>query len=443
MKRWVVFLLVFLAVIILVSPGIVGHLAERNLKDSISWAERERPDIRVTEETFDRGWFTAEGRHRVELKRGELRTRISQIAGGDARDRIPALIVDTRIDHGLVPFTSMSRRAGSLMPALASTVSTLHLDTGAGELVDIPGMLFSQVSLSGTTSTRYLLEPGSFDGDDADVEWQHADVSLATDASHRELTYEGRIEPLSLQSGDRFAAIGHTNFEGESRYTSFGFMVGAVALEVEALSFRNAGGQAIDIGSLELDADSDIIDERVSAKTSLTIGRLSLPDVGDVGLSMDVAANGLDALSMQGIIAEVQAAQRAPDPQAALQALYPRIEGDLRNMLSSGAEFRIDRFDVTLPQGEVTTRLRLQLPETDRAGEFSWAALLLSLTASADFRVPVALMEMAQAANPQSGALVAMGILKQDGDSYVVNAQYEKGLLTVNGAPMPIPLPGR
>jgi hypothetical protein len=34
-----------------------------------------------------------------------------------------------------------------------------------------------------------------------------------------------------------------------------------------------------------------------------------------------------------------------------------------------------------------------------------------------------------------------MGILKKDGDFYVVNAEYRKGLLTVNGAPMPIPLP--
>jgi hypothetical protein len=50
-------------------------------------------------------------------------------------------------------------------------------------------------------------------------------------------------------------------------------------------------------------------------------------------------------------------------------------------------------------------------------------------------------MELAQAANPESAALIAMGILKKDGEAYIVNAQYEKGLLTVNGAPMPIPLP--
>ena len=443
MKRWVVVLLVLLAVVILVSPGIVGQLAERSLKDSISWAEEESEDILVTEETFDRGWFTAEGRHRIELKRGDLRSSLLEFTGGDADDRIPVLIVDTRIDHGLVPFTSMSRKSGSLLPALASTMSTMQLDTGDGGLIDIPGTLYSHVGLTGATGSRYLLQAGSYEDEQAQVEWQGADVSATTDSSRRELTYRGEIEPLSLHSGDKHFSLKQASFEGDSRYTDFGFMVGAVLVEIDELSFSGGAGEAVDVANLKIDASSDVVDERVSGKTVLTVDGFSVPGVGDVDVAIDVAANRLEAASLQGIIAEVRAAQQAPDPDAAMQALYPRIEKDLRTMFSSGAELRIDRFDLTLPQGEVTTRLHLELPEAETAGEVSWAALLLALTASADLRVPVALMDLAQAANPQSGALIAMGILKPDGDSYVVHAQYEKGLLTVNGAPMPIPLPGR
>ena len=43
--------------------------------------------------------------------------------------------------------------------------------------------------------------------------------------------------------------------------------------------------------------------------------------------------------------------------------------------------------------------------------------------------------------NPQAGAIVGMGYLKQNGDVYEMDAAYKKGLLTINGAPMPIPLP--
>ena len=49
---------------------------------------------------------------------------------------------------------------------------------------------------------------------------------------------------------------------------------------------------------------------------------------------------------------------------------------------------------------------------------------------------------MAQAMRPEAGALVAMGFLQKDGDFYEMRAEYAKGLLTVNGAPMLIQLPG-
>jgi hypothetical protein len=44
--------------------------------------------------------------------------------------------------------------------------------------------------------------------------------------------------------------------------------------------------------------------------------------------------------------------------------------------------------------------------------------------------------------NPQAGSLIAMGILQQEGEDYVMKAEYAQGLVSVNGAPMPIPIPG-
>ena len=443
MKRWVVVLLVLLALVILVSPGIVGHLAEQNLKNSLSWAESESDDFLVTEEKFDRGWFTAEGRHRIELQHGDFRSGILNLTGGDAGDQIPALIVDTRIDHGLVPITSMSRKSGSLVPGLASTVSTLQLDPGDGTLVAIPGTLYSQVRLTGSTVSRYLLEAGSFEGDDIEVGWQGADVSMTTDSSRRSLKYDGTIHPVLLQTPDESFQLGLVTVEGDSRYTDYGFMVGTISLSIDSLSLGRGAAEQVSTGNIILHARSDLAGERVNGKTTMAIAGVSVPDFGEVDLAMDVSANGLDARSLNAIVVELQKARRADDPDAALAAVYPQIEGDLQRLLSAGAELRIDRFDVTLPQGEVTTKLSLQLPETDAAADFSWAALILALTASADLRIPVALMDLAQTANPESAALIAMGILEKDGDSYIVNARYEKGLLTVNGAPMPIPLPGR
>jgi len=329
------------------------------------------------------------------------------------------------------------------MPGLASTVSTMQLDPGEGELIDIPGTLYSQVGLIGGTASRYLLETGSYNDDGTSLAWEGADVSITADRSRRNLRYEGTIQPLSAVSEEQSVRLGLTTFEGESRQTDFGFMVGDLVLRVDSMSIGGETGAKVGIGKLAVDASSNIVDERVNGKTTMTIEDFSVPGVGDVDVAIDVSADGFEARSMQAIITELQQAQNAEDASAAMAEVYPRIETDLQKFLSSGGELRIDRLDVSLPQGDVTTRLHFELAEADPDASFSWPALILALTASADVRLPVAVMELAQAASPESGALIAMGILKKDGDAYIVNAEYRKGLLTVNGAPMPIPLPGR
>ena len=125
-----------------------------------------------------------------------------------------------------------------------------------------------------------------------------------------------------------------------------------------------------------------------------------------------------------------------------MEELYPIIAADLQKFLTTGFEIRIDRFDVTLPSGKVTTKLRFDLPATAPTAEFSWPALLLVLDASADIRLPVELFNMVQEMSPEAGTLVAMGFLQKDGDFYEMRAEYAKGLLIVNGAPLPIPLSG-
>ena len=68
--------------------------------------------------------------------------------------------------------------------------------------------------------------------------------------------------------------------------------------------------------------------------------------------------------------------------------------------------------------------------------------MLLKSKASLNVRVPAALYEVAAMMNPQANSLIAMGMLVRDGDDYVMAAEYEQGLVNVNGAPMPIPMPG-
>ena len=438
MNRWFVAALITLALIVLVSPGIVGRLAENSVVENLNFAASESEEIVVTTESFERGWFTSEGRHRIELGEGSIRALLGDIPSGQA----PSLIVETHLDHGLVPLTSMSRDSGSLMPGLASTVSTIKLDGGNGEIFEVPGKIYSRVGLTGETTSHFLLQAGSRDVGQASLEWQGADVTIQTSPASGSVAFDGEVLPLSFLDEDGGVELGRITINAQQDRSQFGFNVGRTRLEVDSVTITSGDSPAMGFGPLVIDANSDIDGETVNAATQLHISRFPAPGLGDVDIAVDIAFNRVDARSFNKITEAVRNLQASAEPQDAIASMYPLIEQDVQNLLVSGLEIRLDRFDVTLPNGELTTKLNFSLPPGDPNAEFSWPALLLALSASADVRLPVELYDLATAMSPDVSMLVAMGILKKDGEYYEMKAEYAQGLVTVNGAPMPIPLQG-
>ena len=116
MKKSVIALILLAVIIIIISPAIVGKFAEESVGENLNWAAQESGELVVTSEGFDRGWFSSEGQHRVELGDGQVRAAMTTVAGaGD--EQFPVLLINTHIDHGLIAFTSMGREEGSLARA--------------------------------------------------------------------------------------------------------------------------------------------------------------------------------------------------------------------------------------------------------------------------------------------------------------------------------------
>lgn len=440
MNRWFVALMITLAVIILVSPGIVGRLAEKSVEENLDFVASENDEVVITTESFDRGWFTSEGRHRIELRDGAVGA-VSE-NGAAVHDRVPSLIIDTHIDHGLIPLTSMSRDSGSLKPGLASAVSTMTFDPGDGELFEIPGKIYSDVGLTGETALHFLLQAGSRSFDDEMLEWQGADVTVHTNPASGSISVTGGVLPWSILDERASIKFGGMTIEGHQEKGPYGLGTGSVQLEMGPVDIENSDGPGTGFNKLSFNASSEIAGDRVNATSQLDISDIRIPDFGNVDVAMDLVLNRLDALSFHKISQALQNTHGSADPESAIADLYPLIEADIQKLLTAGFEIRIDRFDVTLPSGKVTTKLRFDLPASAPTAAFSWPALLLALDASADIRLPVELFVMVLAMSPEAGALVAMGFLQKDGDFYEMRAEYTKGLLTVNGAPLPIPLPG-
>lgn len=431
MKRWLVILLVALALVVLVSPGIVGRLAERNMQQNIEWADSESPEIRIHTVSFERGWFSSEGRHRVEL------------AGAAGHpDEVPALIIETRFDHGLIPFTSMSQDDGSLAPGLARAVSTFQLEAADGELIALPGSALTLIGLNGEADVHYVLQQGSKQVDDTHVQWGGADLVARIDPNTHTTSIEGGFEPMTVKTAEGVVNIGAITLQGTQHMTDFGFGVGNGELEVGTVRFTAIDGSGTGFNAFSLQGEAGLEQDLVSGSYSMSVSGLDAPMLGKVSAVVAFSIDDLDAASVGRISGVIGEAQAAGDPSAAMADIFPLIEKDLQSLLAAGGSMNVDQLDVNLPQGDVKTIVKVKFDKSDPNASFSWPAFALLTTASADIRIPAMLVDMAAMMNPEAEQLITMGLLIQNGDAYEMQAEYAQGLMTINGAPFPIPLTG-
>ena len=387
----------------------------------------------IETERFDRGWFTSEGRHRVILDEGQFRDASQEYRAATGNAELPSLIIDTRLAHGPLP-------GGSLTPGLANSVSTFSIDPGNGETFEIPGTLTTQVGLAGESDGHLDLEPGVVDYEGATFAWDGADLKFVSNPSTGAVAVDGDIMPWSIRSDEGSVSFSAMSLSADQTLSAFGFSVGSAVMETGEITLEE-NGTVFSIAGMNFTVNSAIRDERLDAESTFSMAAMKVPAFGEVNFDMDFALTGADAASVSVIGAAVQDAQNAVDPDVAMASLYPQIEDELGVLFQRGFDMRLDKLDVTLPQGVIATKVDLSVPESSDDAAPDWSSVLLNMTGNVDIRIPGAIYQMAAMMNSQVAGLEAMGLLIRDGDDYVLNAEYAQGLLNVNGAPMPVPMP--
>ena len=435
MKKGVVVILVLLAAIVLVSPAIVGRLAEQSMDENLNWAASESGELSVTSEYFDRGWFSSAGQHRIELRDGQLKTAVQNVSGPLPDEGMPVLLVNTRLDHGLIAVSSMSRDKGSLTPGLGSAVSTMQVELPDGAIIDLPGTIYSKVSLGGELQSNYVLEAGERSVDELSASWGDADIDITTNPSSGVVTFDGTVNGLSAGSDQGGMGLSGLAFAGEQRPTRYGVTVGDVNLSLDEVAFDGGYGQAMSFKDVSVDIRSELDGDKINGNGAVNLMASSVMGPGDMAFDMVFELEGADAASLGAVQRAINAMNSSSDPMADVQA----IEGPAKDLLARGFTMNIPKYNLTLPQGTVSTQMSFTFSEEDPA-TFEWTTLLLSTDASVDVSLPAELVEMYAQGNPQAAMIIGGGYLVKRGDVYVTEARMKKGLLTVNGAPIPIPL---
>lgn len=471
MKKGLVFGLLAVIVIVLVSPGIVGRMAENVVEQNNEWTASNVSDsgISYTSESFERGWFVSNSVDRIRIADPTAQAELIDALGLDSADELPALVIATRLDHGLLPITSLGRKGGSLMPALSRTVSTVSIEGSNGERIDIPNEIYGHISLGGTFHTQYLLQGGSTNLKDAMLAFKSGAARLGLDAelpdelddpdaeqmaagmtmSWGDVEIDAALEPdtgraivsgtgkgFTLESNEGFVRVGTFDFDTDQTPNEHGIGIGDFDFDVDSIEVQEDGSPPAKFGPISIEGSTSADGDRVSGDTQLHFTATELPGVGSGSVTMDIHVTDVDAQSMKSITDKLN----AMDDDVTEQEMFAILEPDLRTVLSSGFGLDFKQLDVEIPQGKISSAISLSLPETD-ATAFSWAGILQAMSGSANLSIPSELMDMALAMNPQAQIAIGMGFLQKNGDVYEMQALYEKGLLTVNGAPIPVPMP--
>ena len=431
MKKGVIALIVVLALVVIVSPGIIGKLAEQSVDENLNRAADHSGDFVITSTGFDRGWFSSEGEHRIEIGEGSLRDTFMML-GGESDDELPVLVINTRLDHGIIPLGSMSRDQGSLAPGLGSAVSRMHLELASGELVALPGTVYSNVGLGGDLETRYELKEGSQSLDGGEVSWQPTTIEI--NAASGGYQFEGNIGGATVSENGAAMTLGKVSFSGDQALNAFGFFAGDLEATIDSISVDSVGSVSTTVDGVSFSGSTRIDGDRALNKGSFTMDSLTVPGFGEVTYRVKVESN-VDGAAFGQFLAALEDVPADQDSSALFDALEP----EFKDLVAGGLDLDLSQFDVVLPGlGTVKSVMSVSVEEQD-SDSFEWTSLLLKAKGSLDVRVPSMLVTWATSANPQASGIIAAGYLRKEGNEYVMEARLESGVLTINGAPTVIP----
>lgn len=433
-KKTLLFLLLALILLGLFGPLVVGMQAEEVLHTRFEEAVVASPGLEIESESYSRGWFSSSAQARLSLNHPEAQALLQKLMGDDSAGPF-ALIVDSRIHHG--PLT-LSPGHG-VLPAIATAESTITVDVRGEPLFTLPGKIYTDVGFSGDGTAHYVAPAVHESFPDGEAKWDGADVKVALSQFGSRLEANGTLGAFAVDSAQGELSGGPIEVAVNQRRDPAGFWLGASDVGVDSLVIANErDGTRYQLKSLAFKTEARIDAGKLDYLIDFAADDIQAGTLADSSAALRVTLERLDAGALANIL-------RASSGGTNLAANLLVVAGDLQVLLAGGPELDLSELRLSTPDGDLYANVNLSLPPASSPSEIILGtALLYRLTGNATVRIPQAMVERAGATNPQVPQqiqrLVESGFLKPEGPVYLMEAAYQGGLLTLNGAPLPLPL---
>jgi len=458
-------------VVLLASPYGLGMLAESNLREQVE-TMTANPYVTYEVTEYERGWMSSQAR--VEVMPGGMYSDIlnasePMLAAIAGQLRAPFIV---EIGHGpiltLNGFGIGSYAVRARLDAETDWVRTVETT------IDVPYLweLRGQAGLTGGFRFEGEVPPFDLNIDADSLSFTGLDFEGTLRGGNLAASATG--DQLILQSQTMSATLTGLGIDGTYQLRPPQIPLGEGTLSIDRISAINpllGTNEAFALEALKASAHSRLNDAgNLDYGARYDVGTFRVPEApefSDVAFGFEV--RNLDATAVDDMLELMQQMSAPPDPTMLGFQMLPIID----RIVSTGFTIAIDPVALTmdgdslaasasitldptrLPTGQSTDLLNPETAMGAFVGELNLTAsktLTHQLAAFALRDQMGAQLEglteseieliMNQQADQMITMGVAQGLVSDDGDTYTVAIDYENGIATVNGTPLPLEMLG-
>lgn len=459
MKKYLV-LFAVVAAVVLALPGVVGWQMEARYQELVERAQQA--GLRVTANSYQRGWFTAVAETELEPA---LPQQATDLAAIDLRFKIRS-----RIDHG--PLVAAGLGLGEID-------SEILVDDEQLFPKEYPASIETLVALDGGGRIQLELPPLTLEpqSDRPAAEFSGLSAQLDFDRQFQANQLQAQMAGLMLsEGGNTVLEVGPVEMDSRSWGGPAGLTLGGGSFTVERLLFNNpAQDVTVVLSGLSAEIESSGQDQQIGGSASY---RLQMAEIGG-----ETYGPGVIRFEFSNFSAPVLAQMQQEFEQMSQQELSEQQQGmvvmsillsSVPKLLENDPGLALRQLRLVTPDGVIEGHLALQSRGLKWEEIGSPGKLLGKLAADMSLRMPQRLLrlaleqrvlnqivqqyqqrqslgeevEMPNAAQLQSmvenqieqqlSQLLGQGILERDGDRLATVAVLADGLLTVNGKTVPL-----
>lgn len=485
-------LVVVVLVLVLGSYYGTGLITERTLKKNVSIIN-QADGLYVDIERYDRGWFTSTASFKWRLQVPE---RVVKNQDGQSRI-VPkqqySMDMPLTIYHGPVMFSEAGVQFGL---GYADTTLTLPQPfakqfSAFFSKQSIEPKLNLSILINYLNRSRFRMALPAFTliakAGKNEFKWEGMISNTTLSSNLDQVDGDFLVHGIQVINDKTKAIIDKITTEYALHKTASGLYLGHLNFNLPSLVIEDQGKKIFELSKFEMDTSSDIKDGLFHSyfKTSLERmfqnGKTYGPGV------FKISVKNLDAEVLAQINRQANNVQQASNQQRQ-QALFAVLP-ELPKLFSKGPLLEVSEASFVLPEGKIEANMRLSMPKTDAGNPFQMvqqaegegslkvstavlkAILQMSVrqqllkepgmsdaiagemkknqstesstapvsddaTADANTVTSETLDEKVQRqVDEKLTSLVASGLLRPEGDAYVVDMKLDKGQLTVNGQP--------